>query len=103
MTSTITTEKPAVNGTKVTRPRAPRRPAAIDKPAKTPTHLEVPPATLEDSAKAKAAGEAIQVFANAIAAVEVLAYEGHHELITQIARIAYTRGRQVARDHGVDL
>jgi hypothetical protein len=96
--STTNTKTTPTNGAKVPGPRkrAPRQPAAVKA-------LLIPPTTLEDSARAKVAGEAIQTFANSIAAIEVLAFEGHHELIMQIARIAYTRGRQVARENGVEL
>jgi hypothetical protein len=47
--------------------------------------------------------EAIAQFANAVGMVEALADAGRHDLIMQLARIAYTRGRQVARANGVDL
>ena len=96
--STTTSKNTTTNGTKVPRARAPRV-----RQAEAVKGLLIPPTTLEDSARAKVAGEAIQVFANSIAAIEVLAYEGHHELIMQVARIAYTRGRQVAREAGVEL
>jgi hypothetical protein len=99
MTSTINNTK--VNGTPVRetkKPATPRRKPVVVRP-----RAEVPPTSLADSAAAKVSTDAVQTFANAIAAVEVLAYNGSHELIMQIARIAYTRGRQVAREAGVDL
>lgn len=47
--------------------------------------------------------DAIAQFASAVGMVEALAEAGKHELIMQLARIAYTRGRQVARQAGVDV
>ena len=41
--------------------------------------------------------ESIALFAHIVGDVEALAAGGHHELIMQAARIAYTRARQVER------
>lgn len=46
--------------------------------------------------------DAIAQFASAVGMVEALAEQGKHELIMQLARIAYTRGRQVARAAGIE-
>jgi hypothetical protein len=48
-------------------------------------------------------GAAVTTFAYALGHIEELADLGKHELIMQLARIAYTRGRQTARQNGVDL
>jgi hypothetical protein len=66
-----------------------------------PAPLTVPSTALAHAPEARLVGESIQTFANAIGAVEALAYVGQHELIMQLARIAYTRARQVARENGV--
>jgi hypothetical protein len=44
----------------------------------------------------------VAMFAAAIGYVEALAASGDHELIMQLARIAYTRARQVERENGGD-
>jgi hypothetical protein len=92
------------------RKYTPRPRKAAAKPEQIPMVLEV-----NDQAKAAAVvpegaplapvvlSDAIAEFASAIGMVEALAERGKHELIMQLARIAYTRGRQVARQAGVDV
>ncbi len=74
--------------------RAPIDPdqAAVDRAAEAAAPMQVP-----------ALPPSVAAFAAGIGYVEALATTGDHELIMQLARIAYTRGRQVARAAGVEM
>lgn len=64
------------------------RPVDADLMNATVKHVEVDPSVLN---------VAVQQFAAGVGNVESLALLGQHELIMQLARIAYTRARQTER------